>query len=156
MSFTNGKTGAEEHLRMAFQLAREAKELGDGPFGALVLNESKEIIARAGNTTTTEHSVTYHAEINAIQQAEYNRGKGKLKGCTLISSAEPCPMCASAIVWSGLTKVIYGVSIQSMEDAGIGQISIDSRTIFNKAGREIEVHGPLMEEEGMKVFGIEK
>jgi tRNA(Arg) A34 adenosine deaminase TadA len=65
-------------------------------------------------------------------------------------------MCASAIVWSGLTKVIYGVSIQSMEDAGIGQISIDSRTIFNKAGREIEVHGPLMEEEGMKVFGIEK
>ena len=86
----------DHFLRLSFTYAIDAKKLGDGPFGALVLNEQNDIIARAGNTTSTENSVTYHAEINAIQQAEYNRGKGKLKGCTLISSAEPCPMCADA------------------------------------------------------------
>ncbi|MFN1834197.1 nucleoside deaminase [Balneola sp. MJW-20] len=152
MSHTNGKSGKEEYLRLAFQLAREAKELGDGAFGAIVIDESKKVIARAGNTTTSENSVTYHAEINAIQQAEYNRGKGKLKGCTLISSAEPCAMCAAAIVWSGLSRVIYGVSISAMQQAGIHQIDIESRKIFEKAEHDIEVHGPVMEEEGMEVF----
>jgi tRNA(Arg) A34 adenosine deaminase TadA len=143
---------SEKYLRMTFELAKQAKGLGDGPFGALVVDESDQIIARAGNTTTSENSVTYHAEINAIQQAEYNRGKGKLKGCTLISSAEPCPMCASAIVWSGLSRVVYGVSISAMEKAGIRQIDIESRTIFNKAEYELQVTGPVLEDEGLKVF----
>ncbi len=137
---------------MTFELAKQAKGLGDGPFGALVVDENDQIIARAGNTTNSENSVTYHAEINAIQQAEYNRGKGKLKGCTLISSAEPCPMCASAIVWSGLSKVVYGVSISAMEEIGIKQIDIPSSAILEKSDHEIQVNGPLFEEEALLVF----
>ncbi len=133
-------------------MAKQAKGLGDGPFGALVVDENDQIIARAGNTTNSENSVTYHAEINAIQQAEYNRGKGKLKGCTLISSAEPCPMCASAIVWSGLSKVVYGVSISAMEEIGIKQIDIPSSAILEKSDHEIQVNGPLFEEEALLVF----
>jgi tRNA(Arg) A34 adenosine deaminase TadA len=142
----------KELIRLCFQLAKEAKEIGDGAFGALVIDESGEIIARAGNTTTSENSVTYHAEINAIQQAEYNRGKGKLKGCTLYSSAEPCPMCASAIVWSGLSRVVYGVSISATQEAGIDQIDLESRTIFNKSKHELRVTGPVLQGEGLKVF----
>ncbi|HBX65633.1 MAG: hypothetical protein CL670_16475 [Balneola sp.] len=143
---------SEKYLRMTFELAKQAKGLGDGPFGALVVDENDQIIARAGNTTNSENSVTYHAEINAIQQAEYNRGKGKLKGCTLISSAEPCPMCASAIVWSGLSKVVYGVSISAMEEIGIKQIDIPSSAILEKSDHEIQVNGPLFEEEALLVF----
>ncbi|MGM0546631.1 MAG: deaminase [Bacteroidota bacterium] len=50
-------------------------------------------MTRAGNTTNSDHSIIYHIEIKAIRQAECNRGKGKLKGCTLVSTAEPCPIC---------------------------------------------------------------
>ncbi len=139
-------------VRLSYTYAIEAKQLGDGPYGALILDEQNEIIARAGNTTSSDHSVTYHAEINAIQQAEYNRGVGKLGGCTLVSSAEPCPMCASAIVWSGLDAVIYGVSIETLTESGHDQIQIPSRRIFEKADREIKVIGPNLEDEGREVF----
>lgn len=142
----------DHFLRLSFTYAIYAKKLNDGPFGALILNEQNEIIARAGNTTNSDHSITYHAEINAIQQAEYNRGKGKLKGCTLFSSAEPCPMCASAIAWSGLSKVIYGVSIETLKSEGIDQIDIDCRKILEQANHPITVIGPRLEEEGRKVF----
>ena len=142
----------DHFLRLSFTYAIDAKKLNDGPFGALVLDEQNEIIARAGNTTNSDHSITYHAEINAIQQAEYNRGKGKLKGCTLVSSAEPCPMCASAIAWSGLRKVIYGVSIESLKAEGFDQIDIGCREILERANYPIKVIGPRLEKEGINVF----
>ena len=142
----------DHFLRLSFTYAIDAKKLNDGPFGALVLDEQNEIIARAGNTTNSDHSITYHAEMNAIQQAEYNRGKGKLKGCTLVSSAEPCPMCASAIAWSGLRKVIYGVSIESLKAEGFEQIDIGCREILERANYPIKVIGPRLEKEGINVF----
>ena len=142
----------DHYLRLSFTYAIEAKNLGDGPFGAIVVNESDEIIARAGNTTISENSVTYHAEINAIQQAEYNRGKGKLKGCTLFSSAEPCPMCASAIIWSGLSRVVYGVSIDELKKLGVAQIEIPLRDIVERAGYAVDITGPRLEGEGKQVF----
>ncbi len=142
----------DHFLRLSFTYAIDAKKLNDGPFGALVLDEQNEIIARAGNTANSDHSITYHAEINAIQQAEYNRGKGKLKGCTLFSSAEPCPMCASAIAWSGLSKVIYGVSIETLKAEGFDQIDIGCREILERANYPIKVIGPRLEKEGINVF----
>lgn len=139
-------------LRLSFTYAMEARELGDGPFGAIVLDEQHEIIARAGNTTNSDHSVTYHAEMNAVQQAEYKRGKGKLNGCILVSSAEPCAMCASAIAWSGISKVIYGVSIPQLKKQGLQQINISCREVLAKAPQAVSVEGPLLEEEGLEVF----
>ncbi|MBO6585615.1 MAG: nucleoside deaminase [Gracilimonas sp.] len=143
----------EELIRHCLRLAQEAKDLGDGAYGALITDETGNIIARAGNTTNSENSVTYHAEINAIQQAEYNRGKGKLKGCTLYSSAEPCPMCASAIVWSGIEKVVFGASISALKNFGVQQIDIESRDILTKADHKIEVKGPVLEQEALQLFG---
>ena len=142
----------DHFLRLSFTYAIDAKKLNDGPFGALVLDEQNEIIARAGNTTNSDHSITYHAQTNAIQQTEYNRGKGKLKGSTLVSSAEPCPMCASAIAWSGLRKVIYGVSIESLKAEGFDQIDIGCREILERANYPIKVIGPRLEKEGINVF----
>jgi guanine deaminase len=141
-----------EFMQRCIDLAGAAAELGNGPFGALILDETGTVIAEAQNTTSTENSVIYHAEINAIKDAEYVRGKGKLSGCILYSSAEPCPMCASAIIWSGLTKVVYGASIKSMSERGIKQINIDCEEIFEKAGHKIEVTGSVLQEEALSLF----
>ena len=100
-------TDTDEIIRECFDLAIQAKDRGDGPFGAIIKNEKGKTIASAGNSTGSDGSVLYHAEINAIIKAESQKGKGNLKGCTLYSSAEPCPMCASAIVWSGIDTVIF-------------------------------------------------
>lgn len=100
----------------------------------------------------TSHSLFTPRWNNAIQQAEYNRGKGKLKGCTLVSSAEPCPMCASAIAWSGLSKIIYGVSIKTLKAEGFDQIDIGCREILERANHPIKVIGPRLEKEGRDIF----
>jgi guanine deaminase len=142
-----------EYLLRTLELAELAKGLGDGPFGAVILDERGNPISEASNSTTTDNSIVNHAEINAIQLAEYRRGKGKLKGCTIVSSAEPCPMCTSAILWSGLSRIVYGASIQALEQKGVGQIRIGCRDIVNQSGMQVQVYGPLMEEEAMKVFG---
>lgn len=139
-------------LRLSFTHATEAGEDGNDPFGALIINEDQEIISAARNTTTDEGSETCHAEINAIAGAEAKRGKRSLDGCTIISSAEPCPMCASAIIWSGLNRVIYGVSIKSLIYMGVDQINIPCRDIFKASDRTISVTGPRLEEEGKGVF----
>jgi tRNA(Arg) A34 adenosine deaminase TadA len=61
-------------------------------------------------------------------------------------------MCASAIVWSGLQRVIYGVSIDTLVEKGESQIVIPCRELFGKAERSISVEGPLLEKEGLEVF----
>lgn len=142
----------EDFLRDTFQIATEARDSGDGAYGALILNEPGEVIVRAGNTTSGDDSVTCHAEINAIQHAESIRGKGNLSGCTIICSAKPCPMCASAIIWSGLNRVVYGAGIDALNNAGQKQIDIYSSEIFSKADRVITVAGPLLEQEALRAF----
>lgn len=141
-----------EILQECFELARQAKSRGDGPFGSVILDSEGEIISRAGNTTGSDGTVVHHAEINAIKQAEFVRGKGKLAGCVLYTSAEPCPMCAAAIAWSGIDTVIFSVSIEALTTAGLDQIDLKCSEVFGRSGRDIVLHGPVMEEEGLQVF----
>ena len=131
----------EEYLLRTFELAELAKGTGDGPFGAVILDERGNPISEASNSTTTDNSVINHAEINAIQLAEYRRGIGKLKGCTLVNSAEPCPMCASAIIWAGIDRVVFGTSISALKKMGKRQIDIPCRELFEQAGVDIKVYG---------------
>lgn len=142
----------KELIRLCFTIAEGAKENADGPFGSVITNEEGQIIAKAGNTTSSKNSVIYHAEMNAIEQAESVRGKGNLEGCTLYSSAEPCPMCASAIVWCGLKRVVFGASIKALQKRGVHQIEINCRDIFRKSGSSMEVLGPVLEDEGLNLF----
>lgn len=138
-------------LRLSFTHATEARKDGNDPFGALVVDENHEIVSAARNTVLDDGSSIYHAEINAIEEAESRRGES-LKGCTIVSSAEPCPMCASAIIWSGIEQVIFGVSIEKLIRNDIHQIDISCRNIFDEADRRIIVNGPRLQEEGLEVF----
>jgi len=141
-----------EILQECFELAMQAKKRGDGPFGSVILDGEGKTIARAGNTTGSDGTVVHHAEINAIKQAEVVRGKGSLSGCVLYTSAEPCPMCAAAIAWSGIDMVYYSVSIEGLTKVGMDQIDLSCSEVFSRSGRDIELRGPLMEEEGLRVF----
>ena len=94
-------------MKKALQEAEEAYEKGEIPIGAVVVVKNK-IIARAHNLTETLNDVTAHAEMQAITAAANFLGGKYLKDCTLYVTIEPCQMCAGALYWSQISKIIYG------------------------------------------------
>lgn len=94
-------------MKKALQEAEAALEKGEIPIGAVVVIKDR-IIARAHNLTETLNDVTAHAEMQAITAAANFLGGKYLKDCTLYVTIEPCQMCAGALYWSQISKVVYG------------------------------------------------
>lgn len=109
MENDNQQTKDEKFMRMALTEAHEAGAAGEIPIGAVVVCQDK-IIARAHNLTETLHDVTAHAEMQAITAAADSLGGKYLKGCTLYVTVEPCVMCAGALGWSQIERVVYGAA----------------------------------------------
>lgn len=109
MENDNQQTKDEKFMRMALTEAHEAGAAGEIPIGAVVVCLNK-IIARAHNLTETLHDVTAHAEMQAITAAADSLGGKYLKGCTLYVTVEPCVMCAGALGWSQIERVVYGAA----------------------------------------------
>ena len=97
----------EYFMRQALQEAMKAVEADEVPVGAVVV-ANNQIIARAHNMTERLHDVTAHAEMQAITAAAEYLGGKYLSGCTLYVTVEPCVMCAGALYWSQLDKVVFG------------------------------------------------
>ncbi len=95
-------------MRKALAIAVDAKASGDVPVGAVVLNESGEVIGSGHNLREAEHDPTAHAEIVAIREAAENLGSWRLDNCTIVVTLEPCGMCAGAIAQSRLSRVVFG------------------------------------------------
>lgn len=97
----------EFFMRRALQEAEAAYEEGEIPIGAVVVCRGR-IIARSHNMTETLNDVTAHAEMQAITMAANQLGGKYLTDCTLYVTVEPCPMCAGALGWSQISRVVYG------------------------------------------------
>jgi len=99
----------EQYMRKALAEAQQAFEEGEIPIGAVIVCKDR-IIARAHNLTETLHDVTAHAEMQAITSAANSLGGKYLQDCTLYVTVEPCVMCAGAIGWAQITRVVYGAT----------------------------------------------
>ncbi len=89
-----------------------------GPFGAVIVDKQNNIIANGNNKVLLNNDPTAHAEIVAIREACKKLGTYDLSGCTLYTSCEPCPMCLSAIIWSGIKDVYYACTRTDAENVG--------------------------------------
>ena len=96
-----------KYMREALKEAEVAGEQGEIPIGAVVVSRG-HIIARAHNLTETLHDATAHAEMQAITMAADYLGGKYLTGCTIYVTVEPCPMCAAALNWSQVSRIVYG------------------------------------------------
>lgn len=101
------KNRDEMYMRKALQEAEAAMAEGEIPIGAVIVCQD-HVIARAHNLTETLHDVTAHAEMQAITQAANELGGKYLTDCTLYVTVEPCVMCAGALGWSQIPRVVYG------------------------------------------------
>jgi tRNA(adenine34) deaminase len=138
----------EYFMKKALQEAEMAFEKGEIPVGAIVVIDNK-VIARSHNLTELLHDVTAHAEMQSITAAANYLGGKYLIGCTLYVSLEPCQMCAGALYWSQISRIVYGAS--------------DEHRGFVKMGTQLHpkttvVSGILANEasELMKRFFVEK
>lgn len=148
--------GDLERLREAIGLAAAARAAGRHPFGALVTAADGSVLARAGNESAVGEDPTAHAEMLAIRLAAAGHGTHALAGGTLVTSAEPCAMCAGAAYWAGLSRVVYGLSerrLRTLTGAHPENPTLDlpCRTVFEAGQRRVSVSGPLLEEEAAAV-----
>jgi tRNA(Arg) A34 adenosine deaminase TadA len=135
-------------LRETMTLAEEAFRRGDHPFGALLVVDGAPIMS-AGNSVVSDGDPTRHAELSLMSQASRRLPVGRLAAATLYSSTEPCPMCAGAIQQCGISSLVYGCSGQGLRELMGRRGTIPCREIFARAGRSVDVVGPLLEDEGI-------
>lgn len=125
-----------------------AFEKGEVPVGAVIVVKNR-IIARAHNLTEKLHDVTAHAEMQAITAAANFIGGKYLKDCTLYVTLEPCQMCAGALYWSQISRIVYGASDPQRGYVALGT-QIHPKTVVEKGVLENEA-GELL-----KRFFIQK
>jgi len=129
-------------MLVAVEEAELSLREGNCGFGAVVVKDG-EIIAKSHDTEKTDRDPTAHAELTAIRKAAAILGR-HLNGCQIVSTHEPCPMCATAIVWSGIESVAFGYSIREALQQGRNRIDLPCREIFERAGKNITVHEDVL------------
>jgi tRNA(Arg) A34 adenosine deaminase TadA len=140
-------TDVRTHLLHAIELAREARGRGDHPFGAIVVAADGTVVEGL-NSVVTAGDPTGHAETNLVRKAAEALTTRELRAATLYTSTEPCAMCAGAIYWSGIGRVVYALGedeLIRMVDAqeGIPTLALPCREVFARGGRQIDVVGPV-------------
>lgn len=144
----------EDVLRCAFELACRARAHGNHPFGAVLVNPDGTIALEAENTVVTDGDCTAHAELNLIRIAFRTLGPTS-SGHTMFASTEPCPMCAGAAYWSGIGRIVYGLSatrLKAMTSPGRPpSIDLSCRDVLARGARRVVVVGPLLEDEAVEV-----
>jgi tRNA(adenine34) deaminase len=128
-------------MKKAFQEAEAAYEKGEIPVGAVIVINDK-IIARAHNLTETLNDVTAHAEMQAITAAANFLGGKYLQNCTLYVTLEPCQMCAGALYWSQISKIVYAAK-DEQRGCGVMKTKLHPKT---------KISGGIMEKESSKLL----
>lgn len=144
-----------EHLRRAIAVSRSARARGNEPYGAVLIAADGKVLGTAENTQVTARDCTGHAETNLLREVSTRFDRATLAGATVYASGEPCPMCAGAIYWSGVGRVVYALSIDSMlalAGPGADELILSSREVLGRGTRRVEVLGPLLEDEARRVF----
>ena len=144
-------------LRTAFEVARRAREAGDHPFGSILAGPDGEVLGEQGNGySSAGGDRTAHAESLLASWAAKSYDWNFLARCTLYTSAEPCAMCAGAIYWAGIGRVVYGQSEQGLKaltgaHSENPTLDLPCRLVFESGQRPTEVVGPLLEAEAAKL-----
>lgn len=144
-----------KHLRRAIEVARSARRRGNLPFGALLVGANGSVLLEAENTQITARDCTGHAEANLLREAGRRFSFKAIARCTVYASAEPCAMCAGAIFWSGVRRVVYALSSDRLY-ALLGntpdQLLLSCRDVIARGQRKVQVDGPAIEDEAGEAF----
>ena len=136
------------YLRKCVEISKKAREHGNTPFGAILVDQDGNILLEQENIEITEKNCSGHAETSLMIAASKKYPKDFLWNCTLYTTAEPCVMCAGAIYWGNVGRVVYGVTEKRLlELTGDNEqnptFNLPCRTVFAAGQKDIEVIGPF-------------
>jgi tRNA(Arg) A34 adenosine deaminase TadA len=143
----------EALLRRSFDVARRSRAAGDHPFGSVLADGEGNLLMEQGNGFTSEGGDrTAHAERLLSSRAARTYDLAFLAKCTLYTSAEPCAMCAGAIYWAGIGRVVYGQTEKALkEQTGAHEenptLDLPCGLVFAAGQRPTEVVGPMLADE---------
>ncbi len=140
------------YLRQAIALSATGSAQGNRPFGSVVVSALGEVLAEAFNDNAATGDCTAHAEVNALRLATQGKPRNALAGATLYASGEPCVMCAGAIFWSGIRRVVFGIDAVSLRrfratQAGAADLQMSCRDVFASSAEPFTVIGPVLDDE---------
>jgi tRNA(Arg) A34 adenosine deaminase TadA len=141
-------------LRAAIAVAWQARRNGNHPFGAVLVDAQGQVLLEAENTVVTGRDVTGHAETNLVRLASARFDPALLQTTTLYASTEPCAMCAAAIHWAQIGRLVYALSASSLYalvGEGPDELRLPCRELFARSTRPMSVVGPLLEDEALAV-----
>jgi tRNA(Arg) A34 adenosine deaminase TadA len=146
----------EQFLRRSFEVARRALTHGNHPFGAILVNEAGGVLLEVENGYMPDRDMTGHAERLLATAASKQFDPKFLASCTLYTSAEPCCMCAGAMYWAGIGRLVYGLSERRLKTitgnhAKNPTLDLPCRTVFAAGQRHVDVIGPLLEDEAAAI-----
>jgi guanine deaminase len=141
----------QENQEYFMRLAIEEAKKGDAPYGAVIVKDN-QVVAAAYNTVSRDSDPSAHAEINVIRSLTSKLKKTSLEGYYIYTTGEPCPMCATACVWAGISEIIYGASIADLISIHQGQIDISCEEVIAKSLREIKVTKGILRKDCLDLF----
>lgn len=144
------------YLRRAIELSRTARARGNRPFGAVIVAPGGQVLAEAFCNTTETGDCTGHAETNAVRLATPAHDRALLARATIYSSGEPCVMCAGAIFWANIGRVVFGIDAVRLrhfrgERAEQRDAELSCRDVFAASPHAIECIGPVLADEAAAV-----
>jgi guanine deaminase len=140
-----------DFMRVAIAKTEEGIAAGQSPFGAIIVKDG-QVVAVSHNTVWKTTDPTAHAEVNCIRSAASALATIDLKGCTMYSTCEPCPMCVSAIHWAKIDRVVFGATIDDATAAGFSELHIDAAKVAELGKSPLKVEGGLLREECAALF----
>ena len=141
----------EHFIRYVYDLARESVKNGNDPFSAILVFNNK-IQHESLDISVISSNPTLHAELNVISEYCTKNRIFSLDGYTLYCNVEPYVMCSGAIHWSRISKVVFGISQINLQKISGGKQKPRCEDIINIGHKKIEIIGPILEEEGIKIF----
>lgn len=136
------------YLRRAIALSAFGSVRGNRPFGAVVVGVDGQMLSEAHNDNAATGDCTAHAEVNALRSLK----REAMAGATIYASGEPCVMCAGAIFWSGIRRVVFGIDAVRLRafratQAGAADLQMSCRDVFATSAEPFTVIGPALIDE---------
>jgi tRNA(Arg) A34 adenosine deaminase TadA len=140
-------------MQLAIAASRRALAAGNRPYGAVLQSAQGRLLHEAANRQVTDADDTAHAEMVLVREAQARLGPDALRGGTVFASGEPCAMCAGALFWAGVRRVVWAASNPLMAELLGGEL-LPARCAEVLAGAQppVRVEGPLLEEAAAEVL----
>jgi tRNA(Arg) A34 adenosine deaminase TadA len=138
-------------LRRTFEIAEQAVRDGDEPFGAVITLDG-QIVEEAQNQVRRTNDPTAHAELLVIRKAVALLSEDQRRRTVLYTNKEPCPMCAGAIYWAWIGRVVFGCSTHTFRRLRGQGMSVSCRVILEGGASHVHVDGPVLEDEAVELL----